>query len=109
MSASSVHGRPSSRPRSDLPLLLVSAVVGLATAPFAVIYIAALGLLVGGVAWGISRRRPEGAGGRVAVAAASIVCGTIIYVVLALVAGVFGSAPSTGSGSGSVAPGATPS
>ena len=91
---------PSTRRRSDSPVFLVSAVIGLATAPFAAFYVAALGVIVGVVAWGVARRRPDGSGRRVAVMAAGLVAGASIYVVLALVVGVFGGAPGTGSGSG---------
>jgi hypothetical protein len=63
----------------------VAVLLGLLTSPFAAIFSIVAGTVLGLASWALSRRYPDSAARTVAIAAAGVVWGAVVFLMLAAV------------------------
>jgi hypothetical protein len=86
--------------RRDLTVFGAAVLAGLLTSPFAAIFTLVAGAILGLASWALSRRYPDSAARTVAIAAAGLVWGAAVYVMLAAVTALLQGGAGSGSGSG---------
>jgi hypothetical protein len=71
--------------RRDLIVFGGAVLAGLLTSPFAATFTLVAGVVLGLAAWALSRRYPDSGARTVAIAAAGLVWGAFVYIMLAAV------------------------
>jgi hypothetical protein len=71
--------------RRDLTVFGGAVLAGLLTSPFAAVFTLVAGTVLGLTSWALSRRYPDSGARTVAIAAAGLVWGAAVYVMLAAV------------------------
>jgi hypothetical protein len=76
--------------RREVIVFGVAVLAGLVTSPFAAIFNLIAGTVLGLSSWALSRKYPDSAARTVAIAAAGLVWGAAVFLMLAAVSSLFG-------------------